>query len=404
MFLQWAVPGSLLPVYSLRLNELGFSPLLIGLCCATQAVATVASSLLAGQIADRWLAAERALAICSCLAAGCLWVLANTQDPMWIFVWTLLFWMTTGPLTLYGTTISFAHLENPKQQFGPVRMWGTIGWMAIGWLAGWWFATFDTGWADSYRLGAILALVLAIYSFTLPSTPPSPPQKNHSWFAPLEAMHKLRERPFAVYACCVFLVCVTFPFTTQNTPLLLEKLNVPRSLVTSALTIAQTTEVVLLGLLPVVLGWLGLRRTMIIGAAAWLIVLSVLSVGEPLWLIISGLALSGIYITCFMIAGQVFVNSLAEDDDRASIQGLLNCINGAGLLFGHLLAGSLRWATGGDLPKTFMFGALVTLTMLILFVMFFEEKKSEEQRTPGDAEAKLRDSRRNSRKKVLQRR
>ena len=37
------------------------------ICCATQAVAAVFSSLLAGQVADRWLPAEKAMAICAAL-------------------------------------------------------------------------------------------------------------------------------------------------------------------------------------------------------------------------------------------------------------------------------------------------------------------------------------------------
>ena len=63
MFLQYAAPGALLPLYSTRLKELGFDPMTIAACCATQALGYVLISLSAGQMADRWFSAERCLAV-----------------------------------------------------------------------------------------------------------------------------------------------------------------------------------------------------------------------------------------------------------------------------------------------------------------------------------------------------
>ena len=41
MFLQYAAPGAMLPLFSLRLQELQFTPVEIGWACATQALARV---------------------------------------------------------------------------------------------------------------------------------------------------------------------------------------------------------------------------------------------------------------------------------------------------------------------------------------------------------------------------
>ena len=53
MLLLYAAPGAIVPLFTLRLQELGFSPIEMSLCCATQALATMLAPLLAGQIADR---------------------------------------------------------------------------------------------------------------------------------------------------------------------------------------------------------------------------------------------------------------------------------------------------------------------------------------------------------------
>jgi MFS family permease len=385
MFLQWSIPASLLPVYSLRLKQLGFHDLEIGLCAATQAVGVVLSSLLTGQIADRWFSAERAFALCGLLTALDLWVLAGLTQPLAVFLATLFFWLVSSPLVLLGTAICFTHLRDPEKRFGPVRMWGTIGWMGMGWAAGFWISR--SAWpeairqffsfcgpadrSDAFRLGALAALVVTGFSFTLPPTPPSTVRVPGRRLAPLAALRLLREGPFAVYCVCLFGICVTFPFTTQNTPLLLEQLGVPEGWLLPTLTIAQTTEVFALALLPVFMLRLGLRGTLLLGLCAWLTALSILSVGRPVGLVAACQALNGLFIACFLVAGQVFVNSRAQADLRASVQGLLSCINGAGLLLGHLLASWLRNRFANDLPATFSVVATLTAVLLLLFVVGF---------------------------------
>jgi MFS family permease len=386
MFLQWAVPGSLLPLYSIRLNNLGFSEMAVASCCAAQAVAGVVSSLVAGQVADRWLSAEKAMAGCAVLAGLDLWLIAELREPLPMFLATLFFWMVTGPMLLLGTTISFAHLKDPQRQFGRVRLWGTVGWVAIGWLVGWWLAqpaglsgcltrlrpeAPEPRMADAFRLGGIIAFLLAGYTYTLPATPPSRATRPAASLAPLEVVKLLRGGTFATYCACVLGACITFSFTTQTTPLLLQELGIARHWLTPTMTIAQSSEVLCLALLPGLLLRLGLRGTMLLGLVAWLAAMCVLAVGRPVELVIASLGLNGLYVTGFMITGQVYLNSQASVDLRASVQGLFSFLNGLGLLAGNLLAGWLRDATRGELPLTFVVGAAITAVLLVVFLAGF---------------------------------
>ena len=392
MFLQWAVPAALLPLYSVRLvRELGFNEWQTGVCCATQAVATVFASLVAGQVADRWFAAQRALAVCAALAGLDLWLLAEATRPVTVFAVTLVFWLLTGPLLLLGTTIGLTHLTDLERNFPPVRLWGTIGWMATVWLVGYvlanpawlsaclaWLRPDDprAGLADGFRVGGLLALVLAGYALTLPHTPPRP-GAGQRLLAPLGALKLLRRRPFAVYAAVMLGACVTFPFTTQNTPLLLEQLGVSKAWLGPTLTLAQAGEVLALALLPMLLLRLGLRGTMLLGLLAWTAALGVLALGRPVGLVVASQGLNGLFIAGFLVAGQVFVNAEAAGDLRASAQGLFNCVNGLGLLAGNLLAGWLRRCAGGALPPTFLVGAVFTAGLLLAFLAGFRQRSAE---------------------------
>jgi predicted MFS family arabinose efflux permease len=392
MFLQWAVPGALVPLYSIRLHQLGFGQLTIGVCCATQAVAAVVSSLVAGQVADRWLPAEKALAICAALAGLDLWLLAELTEPVPVLLATLFFWMSAGPMLLLGTTVSFTHLPLPEKQFGPVRMWGTLGWMVIGWVIGYWLSA--PAWLaevlavirpaapsavlpDAFRLGGVTALLMAGYALTLPHTPPRRVPGSRV-LAPLGALGLLRNGAFATYAACVLGACATFAFSTQSTPLLLAQLGIPAHRISSTLTLAQSTEVVGLAVLPVLLMRLGVRGTMLLGLVAWLAAMTALAVGRPLGLAVASLGLHGIFVTGFLIAGQVYANGLAEGDLRASVQGLFQFVNGLGTLAGNLLAAWLRRWTHGELPPTFAVAAAITALMILLFLNGFH--RSAERR------------------------
>jgi predicted MFS family arabinose efflux permease len=392
MFLQYAAPGAVLPLFTTRLKELGFSPLQTGWTCATQALGALVAPLIVGQVADRWYPAERCLAVCAALGGVLLWTLAELQHPAAVFGACLGFWVVMVPALMLGTTLAFAHLPHPERDFGRVRMWGTVGWVLANLLLGYWFS--DPAWlgwvaavrpgrvqsehADLFRLGGLLALALAAYALTLPHTPPARriDARFSTRFAPLAALHLLRHRAFAVYAVCTLGVCVTLGFTTQTIPLFLKAAGIPFQWISPTLTLSQSMEIVSLALLPMLLLRLGVRGTMLLGLVSWVVALGVLTVGEPLWLVVSSLSLNGLCICCFLVSGQVFVNSRARGDIRASAQALVTFTTGLGMLIGYVLAGWVREEAHGEFPPTFGVAAAIALTLAGIFFVLFRDDGS----------------------------
>jgi MFS family permease len=388
MFLQYAAPGAVLPLFTSWLKQLEITPLQMGWICATQALAALVAPLIVGQAADRWYPAERCLAVCAALAGVLLWVLAALKHPIAIFGTCLAFWLLMVPALTLGTTLAFAHLPQPERDFGRIRMWGTVGWVLGNFALGYWFS--DPAWlgwvatlrpesvqserADIFRLGGLLAFALAAYALTLPHTPPT--RRLDARFAPLAALHLLRHRAFAVYAICTLGVCVTLSFTTQTTPLFLEHAGIPFRWISPTLTLSQSMEIVSLALLPILWLRLGVRGTMLLGLGSWVLALGVLTVGEPLWLVIGSLSLNGLCICCFLVSGQVFVNSRARGDTRASSQALVTFTSGLGMLIGYVFAGWVRQQAHGEFPPTFGVAAAIALTLVIIFFAFFPDDVS----------------------------
>jgi MFS family permease len=395
MFLQFAIPGSVAPFLSKRLTELGFTPMQVGWASATQAVAALVAPLVAGQVADRWLPAQRCVCVLGLTAAGLLWLLASLTTPLAVGAVSLLFWMVTVPAVTLGTSLSLAHLTNPEQSFGRIRLWGTVGWVVAGWLLGSWHHALvwlqghsawlqavlpQVGWGDAFRLGGVFALILGLYALTLPHTPPR--RLAVRLLAPLAALGLLRQRSFLVCCACTLGFYVTVPFQSQVTPLLLSHLGIPDDWLGPSLTVSQSVEILGLALLPMALLRLGNRGTMLLGLGAWLVVLTVQSLGLPVWLVVAALALNGVCVCCFMVVGQLFVNSRAQGDLRASAQGLLTWMTGAGMLTGNLLVGWVREQVDQAFTPTFAIGAVMAAVLVLAFLVGFVE---EEASTPAPA-------------------
>jgi nucleoside transporter len=386
MFLQYAILGAWVPVFGPYLKSLALTNTETAWVWTTAALGAVLAPVVWGQIADRWLAAEKCICLCSAVAGLALWWAARVTHPWTLFWIFLVFWLFQIPNMSIGSALTFRHLDHPERQFGPIRLWGTAGWIAASWTLSLWLSRreptlgrFD----DSLRGGALAAFCLAIYAFTLPATPPLPPRSfpaGHARWrrlldAPLQAIQLFRVPAFAVYCVCVFVLFVSWPFNMQMTSLLVKGLMDDSTWLPTIMSIAQTTEVATLATLPFILSRLGQKGTMMLGLVAYWLALVVLAIGGPLALVVPSLLLHGFYICCFLVAGQVFVNRIAQHSFRASSQGLLVLINGLGQILGNFLVSALRDWTHDDYARVFLPAAIGVGMLTVFFALDFHPPK-----------------------------
>lgn len=394
MFLQYAVMGAWVPLFTLLLKEWHFGPQETAWCCATAAMGALIAPLPWGQVADRCVAAQKCICFCSFACGVCLLMLAELSEPLPVFLLSLLYWFFMYPVVSLGTSLTFRHLRDPQREFGRVRLWGTVGWVVIGWMLGLWFHMPDwlidelSGFgisipttADSLRAGAACAFVLCAYSLTLPDTPPSPCREvdgissrsslRRFFDAPLIALSMLRRPSLGILGMCMFGLYVTIPFYSQLTPLLLSDLGVPRSMLPVLLTLSQSLEVASLWGMPFILFHLDQKGTLLVGMLSWVAVMTVMSLGQPFWLVAASLGLNGIFICCFIVAAQMVINRHAPSDVRASAQAMLQFVNGFGLLIGHVLVGILRDWFADDFVPIFAIAAVLSAALTLLFLLTF---------------------------------
>ncbi len=73
------------------------------------------------------------------------------------------------PTLALTNSLAFRQMRDPKEEFGPIRVLGTAGWIAAGLLVG---SLRLESTARPLQLAAALSILMAIYCLTLPDTPP----------------------------------------------------------------------------------------------------------------------------------------------------------------------------------------------------------------------------------------
>ncbi|MBC03235.1 MAG: hypothetical protein CMJ34_08010 [Phycisphaerae bacterium] len=137
MFLQYAIWGAWLPIlYPFLLGYRGFSLSETGLCLSAGALGAIFGPFLAGQLADRLFSTEKLLAASHLIGAILVYLLATVDGFVPFLVISAIYGFVYAPTLSLTNSISFAHIADRDRDFGPIRVWGTIGWIAAGILVG----------------------------------------------------------------------------------------------------------------------------------------------------------------------------------------------------------------------------------------------------------------------------
>lgn len=263
-----------------------------------------------------------------------------------LIVWMMIAYMLCYMPTLgLANTITFTHL--PQELFPKARVWGTIGWIAAGLGLG------AVGWSASlniFWLGAISSLMLGIYSFSLPKTPPPAKGKplDIGSLLMLDALKMLKHPPFLVFSVCSFLICIPLAYYYGQTSAYLGAAGFTEA--GAAMTLGQMSEIIFMLLIPFFFRKLGVKVMLLIGMGCWVLRYALFALAAPdqmFMFIMIGIALHGICYDFFFVTGFIYTDKTAPPEIRGQAQSLLVFLTqGLGMFFGF------RMAFGGNFPFT----------------------------------------------------
>jgi nucleoside transporter len=432
MFLQFFIWGAWYPLIFGYLPSLGFGEWEQFFIVAAFNVAALVAMFFSTQFADRNFAAEKFVAFSHLVAGAAMLGLYFVRRPPYVpdlpsdqqpsANFPLFFGLMLVHTLLYVPTISitnsiaFANLKDPQKQFGPIRLFGTVGWILastpfifvlvdwdkvselsagkgpIEWL-GIVLSTPKTG--DAFRQASSFSflaagaasLILAAFSLVLPHTPPKPATRGsgEDKLAWLEAMKLLRLPFVAVLFVVTFLdstVHQMYFYWTER--FLTGPVHIPPNWAPQVMTIGQFAEVGTMAILGFVLKRLGWRLTMVIGVLGHAIRFSVFAFfpnAVPVLLVIT---LHGVCYAFFFATVYIFVDEFFPKDARSSAQGLFNfLILGAGPLVGNFLGGRLGTIFVNEdksvqFNNLFLVPAGIAVVAAIILLVFFRPPEKKE--------------------------
>lgn len=363
------------------------------------AIASVVGIFFSNQFVDRNFAAEKYLAF-SHLVGGAALVGTAYAHSFWpFFTFFLVYGLFYVPTISVTNSLAFANLKDPAHEFGFVRMGGTVGWIVVSWpfifLLGAKSTVEQMRWI--FLVGAIISFVLAVFSLSLPHTPPKTDVAGADRLAWREAFKCLRT-PFIL-----LLFIVTFLDSTIHNGyfvliggFLANAVKLPDNWVMTITTIGQAAEIITMLILGRVLVKIGWKWTMILGIlghAARFAVFAFFGSPEWAWLIIAVQVLHGICYAFFFATLYIFVDAVFPKDIRTSAQGLFNLlVLGVGLVVANFWLGSLArklLLPDGtvDYHRVFLVPTGLAAAAMVLLLFFFRPptRAPDEAKSSGNA-------------------
>ncbi len=387
MFLQFFIWGAwFVTMGTFLAADLSASGSQISLAYLTQSLGAIAAPFIIGLIADQFFSAQKVLGILH-VAGAALLFFASTQSTFGAFFPVILAYMILYMPTLaLVNSVSFRQMANPEKQFPAVRVLGTIGWIVAGVIIGWLSWEQQGQLAQTFRMAAVASLILGVFSFLLPATPPARRGEKATVrdILGLEAVGLLKNRSYLVFFLSSIAICVPLAFYYNFTNLFLNEIGVQSAAAVQSL--GQVSEVLFLLLMPFLLVRLGVKITLAIGMAAWALRYVFFAFGDAgglFWMLLIGIVLHGICYDFFFVAGQIYTDKFAGARFRSAAQGLITLATyGAGILIGSLVAGPIvdRFATadGHVWTQIWVVPAVIAGVVLLLFLALFKDRRVEQ--------------------------
>jgi len=246
-----------------------------------------------------------------------------------------------------------------------------------------------------FYISAVAAVILGLYSFSLPKCPPPKLISENAGWPEKLGLNAFKlfgtTKMFLFFLFSMFLGAALQLTNMYGDVYLSEFAKVPEytdSFVvkysTIILSISQISETLFILAIPFFLKRFGIKQVMLISMLAWVLRFGLFAYGDPaggLWMIIASCIVYGMAFDFFNISGSLFIETTTDAKIRSSAQGLFMMVtNGFGAVLGSLVSGwmiqSYYTSADGvrDWHSIWLVFAAYVLVVAILFFFFFKHK------------------------------
>jgi len=393
MFLEFFIWGAWYVTVGNYMTRIGMTDVIYW-AYTVSPIGAVISPFFLGMIADRFFATEKVLGTLHIIGGIAIFLTPFVAEGTFVsapaFIILLLIHMLCYMPTIgLVNSLAFHHMSDQEKQFPVVRVFGTIGWIVAGIFVSAILGADET--AIPLQVAGVAGVLMGVYSFTLPHTPPPAAGESITvrQILGLDALAQLKSRPFVVFIISSFLICIPLSVYYAYAPVFVNA-----SQITDPgfkMSFGQMSEALFIVLMPMFFVRFGVKWMLVTGMFAWVLRYILFAFAAPtgiFWMIMAGIILHGICYDFFFVAGQIYVDKKATPAIRGQAQGFLVLMTyGIGMLIGAQVSGWIfnsividsgtqamqQWQIFWFTPA--IFAALV----LIFFIMLFKDKKLSEK-------------------------
>jgi NHS family xanthosine MFS transporter len=355
-FMQFFIWGAwLLTVGAYWFQNKGWSGAQFGIIFSTMGISSIFMPAIAGIVSDRWVHAEKLYGTLHILGSIVLFCVPLVTSPgvfFWVILLNMIFYMPTLSLSI---KVAYSALKDQGKDvvkvYPPIRVWGTVGFIAALLVID---VTKSETSANQFYIASGVALVLGLFSFTLPKCPPllgKGGTKTLKDALGLNAFELFKTPKFAIFFAFSLLLGAALQLTNAyGTTYILDFAKNPAYKNSFAvqhsgavISISQVSETLFILAIPFFLRKFGIKNVMLFSMIAWVLRFGLFAFGDPdnsLWMIILSCIVYGMAFDFFNISGSLFVETQTTPEIRGSAQGLfMMMVNGFGALFGSIASG-----------------------------------------------------------------
>jgi len=388
MFIEFFIWGAWFVTLGTYLNHIGFSGTHVGYTYLMNNIAAIISPFFVGMIADRFFPSEKVMAVLHLFGAVVMFFASNLTAVAPLIIGLLLYNLCYMPTVALVNAISFHQMDNPDAEFPRVRVWGTIGWIVAGLLITFiQFNFYQQVEASSVplKMAAVASVLMGLYAFTLPHTPPRNVGKHLSVgdILGVKALKLMKEPAFFVFVLSSLLISIPLAFYYNFTNMFLNDLGMQG--VAAKQSMGQMSEVIFMLLMPWFFVRLGVKKMLLVGMLAWVLRYMLFAsgnLGALVWMLYLGILLHGVCYDFFFVTGQIYVDKKAHAEIRASAQGFIALVTyGIGIGLGSIISGQVvdYFTVDGakTWPSIWWAPAVFAAGVSLLFALTFRDKEVE---------------------------
>jgi nucleoside transporter len=415
MFLQFFLWGAWYVTLGPFMNARGMKPEAIGDAYSVGPIAAILAPVFLGMIADRFFASQVVLGVMH-LIGGALLLIAPQMVPAsgdasyptafvaLLFAHMLCYMPTLG----LSNTVAFHNIRNAEKEFPLIRVLGTIGWIVAGFVVGFLAnRAAGPGAAESainaqpvfFQVAGASGILLGLYSFSLPHTPPPARGKPFSLSDALglESLKLLKIAPFAVFIVCSFLICIPLAAYYSFAGVYAGATGITN--IPVKMSFGQMSEIAFMVVMPLFFARLGVKWMLAVGMLAWAVRYGLFAGAwggnadaSIKWMVLAGIILHGICYDFFFVTGQIYVDKKAPATVRGQAQGFLVLITqGLGMLVGNQVFPKVvnHFTTGPesarviDWKMVWMVPTVAAAVILFVFITLFRDREVSAARRPS---------------------